>query len=214
LGEDSIYTKQIAPNKYQVVDGKLDGKKEVYDEKGNIIAKTITQYSGFNEEGQIVKGAVVNLNDSSGKEFLNEKVLGQNLSSIEYGINAFPNQMYDFKSQVALNGLTPDQRNNRAMPIDGTILVSQNFSIPTIATARDIGNISAGYVTGVNGVSWGTDRFIFNIVNFVTKPNFQFNEAPVSTSAQQIGWSIGNNQIVKYSTETDNKSVTTSKVIK
>ena len=44
--------KIIEDNKYKVVDGKVDGKKEVYDEKGNVIAKTITQYSGFNEENK------------------------------------------------------------------------------------------------------------------------------------------------------------------
>lgn len=56
---------------------------------------------------------------------------------------------------------------NRFMIIDGTIFIPNNSSTPTIATGRDIGNISAGYVAGSNSLSWSSIRLGFDVYNFI-----------------------------------------------
>ena len=110
---------------------------------------------------------------------------------------------------------TYTQRNNRLMIIDGTIFVSGSSSIPTIATARDIGNVGVSYVSGYNGNSWITTRAYFDAYN--AYKNLQFSEADVSKAAEQIGWTAGNkgyNRTIATQIGMDNKVTIPQKPVK
>lgn len=53
------------------------------------------------------------------------------------------------------------------MPIN---LKDDNTTLPVYASARDIGNIAAGFIAGVNGLSWGISRMAFDALE-----SFQHN---------------------------------------
>ncbi|MFW2552397.1 hemagglutinin repeat-containing protein [Aliarcobacter butzleri] len=205
--DDSIFVEKIEDNKYKVIDGKVDGKKEVYDEKGNVIAKTITQYSGFNEENKPVIGAIIDFSDKSGKEFLNT-LTDSWTNPVLYFQDARNGGTNDFKTNGTVKG---DENygsgvyHNRFMIIDGTIFVNNNSLTPTIATGRDIGNIGAGYVAGSNFLSWSSIRIGFDGYNFIK--NGQLTESPVSKEAQIKGFILGNpvyRNIINLSNELKN----------
>jgi filamentous hemagglutinin len=190
--DDSIIVEKIEDNKYKVVDGKLDNDLKVYDENKKVIANTLTKYSGFNEEEKAVIGAIIAFNDKSGKEFLNNLTSTQQ-NPFTYFRNAGNGGLNDFKT----NGVVKGDENyyngvyqNRFMPLTGTIFVSNNSSIPTIATGRDIGNIGAGYVAGSILLPWSSTRLGFDGYNFIK--NGQLTESPVSKEAQIRGFILGN----------------------
>lgn len=205
--DDSIFVEKIEDNKYKVIDGKVDGKKEVYDEKGNVIAKTITQYSGFNEENKPVIGAIIDFSDKSGKEFLNT-LTDSWTNPVLYFQDARNGGTNDFKTNGTVKGdenYSSGVYHNRFMIIDGTIFVNNNSLTPTIATGRDIGNIGAGYVAGSNFLSWSSIRIGFDGYNFIK--NGQLTESPISKEAQIKGFILGNpvyRNIINLSNELKN----------
>lgn len=55
-----------------------------------------------------------------------------------------------------------------------------------ITSARDIGNIAAGYVAGVNGMPWSATRIAFD--------TYQGGiEGKSTRNAEYYGWRLGNN---------------------
>jgi len=56
------------------------------------------------------------------------------------------------------------------------------------ATARDAGNYSAGYIAGINDLSWGAARAGFDGLELLKSGNF---EGMQSTSAQKLGHNKG-----------------------
>ena len=63
-----------------------------------------------------------------------------------------------------------------------------NSSIYT--SARDIGNIAAGYVAGVNGFNWVDSRIAFDAYQSYTSSKFEKED--ISTqNAEFYGWRIG-----------------------
>jgi hypothetical protein len=207
-----LNTVKMADGTYKVVGGKQNNDTNIYDENGKVIGKMLTPYTGFNEEGQAETGAILNLNDQSGVKFLNEHINESN--PFFYFLLAQSGFPYDFKSQSPLNDNTVDQRNNRSMPINGTVFVPYYSEIPVIATARDIGNLSAGYVAGENGFSWQWTRTLFDGYNSASKPNGQKIEQPVSQIPQQIGWGLGNQNLsdkIKYNQSLENGTTLPSK---
>ena len=155
------------------------------------------------------------MDDQSGVKFLNEHVNESN--PYFYFLLAQSGFPYDFKSNGYKDNqqlFTADQWNNRSMPINGTIFVPYYSEIPVIATARDIGNLSAGYVAGENGFSWQTTRTLFDGYNSASKPNGQKIEQPVSQIPQQIGWGLGNQNLsdkIKYNQSLENGTTLPSK---
>ena len=54
-----------------------------------------------------------------------------------------------------------------------------------VTSARDIGNIAAGYVAGINGMPWGATRIAFDV--------YQGGMEGKSTrNAEYYGWRLGN----------------------
>ena len=190
---NSLNARKVDKNLYQIVSGTIDGDNTIYviDDKtgkrtGQILGKTLTPYSGFNEEGYPVKSSL-NTTDYSGIRFLNNpEMLNDMLSPYtKYFPNARSGEKYDFKSQYPEKG---DVAYNR-------FVIFNNVVTPTIyATARDIGNFSAGAAAGVNNWSWIKTRSFFDGYNAISRHGKQWSESPVSQSAERAGWEYGRTQ--------------------
>lgn len=59
-----------------------------------------------------------------------------------------------------------------------------------IASARDIGNYSAGYMAGISGQSWDASRAAFDALESVQRRGFS-TEAMVSQAAEKAGFDRG-----------------------
>lgn len=59
-------------------------------------------------------------------------------------------------------------------------------------SARDIGNIAAGYIAAINGMSWRSSRIAFDLYESKTdgKPCI---EGITTRNAEYYGWRLGNN---------------------
>ena len=128
--------------------------------------------------------ATIDPSDNSGNIFLT-KMFTETPSLIEYIDKARTGREYDFK---VTNG-TPKPIENinkyRGMPVS---IPGENSSIYT--SARDIGNIAAGYVVGVNGFNWVDSRIAFDAYQSYTSSKFEKED--ISTqNAEFYGWRIG-----------------------
>ena len=110
---------------------------------------------------------------------------------IHYAFNADNGQKYDFK---ATNGIEGNKGLDyyRGMPMhdrpDGTAVY---------ASARDVGNMVAGYVAGYNGLSWQLTRFGFDALQSI-KSKAPTTEGRSSQAPQFYGWSRGvKNRLMK-----------------
>ena len=127
--------------------------------------------------------------DNSGNRFLSQFGLSTNLA--QYMMRARTNHIWDFK---ITNGTSktpiPDIDIYRGMPI--------TFGGETFyASARDVGNIAAGYVGGENGLSWNSFRFgcdsYQTLLSSLKNGAFSLEfEKASTTSAQRVGWERGN----------------------
>ncbi len=181
--------------KYKVVGGNLTDKdKNIYvgtfNKKGefvcgNSIGISTSLTSFYNSDakggGHWSTGSIINTNDKSGDRFL-EKIISENPPMIDdYMMNARNNKPYDFKVTNGTNSPIEGIDIYRGMP------VGMNGKGQTIYTsARDIGNIAAGYVAGVNGMSWEASRMAFD--------TYQGGMEGKSTrNAERYGWTMGYN---------------------
>ena len=133
-------------------------------------------------------GSIINPKDDSGEKFLES--LGTKMDLFTYLAKARTNHIWDFKST---NGTSKKRIAGidiyRGMPIH---LVSGTV----YASARDVGNIAAGYVGGINGLSWdelrlGCDSYQSYITSINKKELIFDREGPSTTSAQRVGWEYG-----------------------
>jgi RHS repeat-associated protein len=98
---DGMFSTDVILNSngtYTVVGGKADGDKNVYlvkDAKSThtsdskVIAQSVTDHSFLEDNGQAAKGAIINLSDTRGANFLNKEIIGnKNLSILDYMHNA------------------------------------------------------------------------------------------------------------------------------
>ena len=143
---------------YKVVGGQANSDKNVYvvDQKGKrtgeVVGEMLTEYSFHHEDGSAVIGANINLNDKSGQNFFDNEI--KSVGLFDYIGNAKGGEPLDFKSRGVdekSQDISVGQHHYRGMSFNGKV-----------ASARDIGNYSAGYVAGVNGFDWGSSRFAFD----------------------------------------------------
>ena len=189
-----------ADGTFKVVAAKADGDKNVYvrssengPRTGEVIGKTVSDHSFLNDYGKAVKGAIINLSDKSGANFLKNDIMGnKNLSLIDYMKNATGGQKYDFKKK-GINGVPANEQAKymyRAMTIDGVPGLGDNSGEPTIGTARDVGNIAAGYEAGVSGLGWGLARTGFDALQSYQDRKFT-TEGQTTQLAERVGWEVG-----------------------
>ena len=99
----------------------------------------------------------------------------------DYMINARNNHTYDFKATNGTSHKIPGIDIYRGMPIGINGKGQTVFS-----SARDIGNIAAGYIAAINGMTWGASRIAFDA--------YQKGIEGISTrNAEYYGWRLGKN---------------------
>ena len=60
-----------------------------------------------------------------------------------------------------------------------------------ITSARDLGNWAAGYIAGVNGVSWANSRLVFDLYEMISNQRIGVEETS-TINAEFLGWQDGN----------------------
>jgi RHS repeat-associated protein len=188
-----------ADGTFKVVAAKADGDKNVYVQNsqgkrtGEVIGKTLTDHSFLGDNGKVVKGATINLSDKSGANFLNKDIIGnKKLSLTDYMKNATGGGKYDFKTN-GIQGIPKSEREQyeyRGMPVNDVAGLDDKSGVPVIATARDIGNVGAGYVAGDNGLNWQQARVGFDALESKQEGKFAL-EGPTTQLAQKVGFTLG-----------------------
>jgi RHS repeat-associated protein len=189
-----------ADGTYKVINATADGDKNVYVQNsqgqrtGEVIGRTLTDGAFISDEGKALTGAIIDLSDKSGVNFLNKNIIGdKKLGLISYMWNASGGEKYDFK-RIGLDkqpkGTDMLVYEARGMSGDGIEGQNNTTGVPTIATARDIGNIAAGYLAGNNGLTWQQARLGLDALESgqQRKPTI---EGMTSQLAQKVGYSLG-----------------------
>ena len=193
-GED-IEVVQNKDKTYTITGGTLNKDNNIYimqDGKrtGEILGQTLTPYSFFSSDNKVVVGANINPNDNSGQNFFDKEIANGKIDLIQYIGNARGGQKYDFKTRGMNENrgkITVAQYMYRGM------LFKDNHGHTFFASARDIGNYSAGYIAGVSGQTWGASRKAFDALESLQNKAFS-TEAMVSQSAERAGFIRGNRQ--------------------
>jgi len=193
-----IEVRKNADGTYTVVGGELNEDKNIYvvdasgRRTGEVIGQMRTSYSFFDEKDKPVVGARIDLRDRSGQKFFDEEIRGPvmrgELGLFEYAWNARSGGPFDFKMRgwEGNKSKVPRTHVYRGMLFEGKI-----------ASARDIGNYAAGYVTGAYGWSWQATRFAFDIYQTYSSGIWRRDkirierEAEVSQAAQWVGYVRG-----------------------
>jgi RHS repeat-associated protein len=176
---------------YTVTGGTQNRDRNIYimkdgERTGEILGQTFTKYSFFDEKGNVVAGAVINPNDSSGQDFIDD-IKSNTPTLIQYIPNAVNREEYDFKSK----GGNDPTNHYRGMPIKDA------KGNTVYGTARDVGNYVAGYVAGRNGLNFILTRAGLDAYNTLKNGNGIWTPEPmVSRSAQDAGYYAGTRQLL------------------
>jgi RHS repeat-associated protein len=202
IDPDGMISTDVTKNddgSYKVVAAKADGDKNIYVQNskghrtGEIIGKTLTDNTFTSDDGKAVKGAIINMLDKSGVDFLNKSIIGnKSLSLIGYMKNATSGKLYDFKTN-GIKDMPANERTKymyRGMPVDGVVGLSNNSSSITIASARDIGNVGAGFIAGDNGFNWAQSRLAFDVLQSFQQGQIAV-EGKTTQLAEKIGFDLG-----------------------
>lgn len=190
---------------YNVENGVANSDKNVYvvDENGKrtgeVLGEMLTEYSFFSDEGTVIKDATIDLSDQSGQNFFDNEI--RNIELFEYMANATGTKPLDFKHRgMSDRGLDVSeiQHHYRGMSFQNKI-----------ASARDVGNYSAGYVAGKRGFNWGASRFAFDALEtsqkYNTKNPLKWRsweiEGQPTQRAERSGYNFGQSIFRKRQTE-------------
>lgn len=203
IDPDGMFSTDVTKNDdgtYKVIAAKADGDKSVYVQNGKgkrtgeVIGKTLTDRSFTSDDGKAIIGATINLSDKSGSNFLNNVIIGnKKLTLTDYMKNATGGQPLDFKTNGIADrskGQSATEYMYRGMPIDDVKGLVNKSGVPTIASARDIGNVGAGYVAGDNGLTWGQARVGFDALQSYQEGK-PATEGMTTQLAQRIGFHLG-----------------------
>lgn len=204
IDPDGRFSTDVIKNKdgtFTVVDAKADGDKKVYvrnsenKRTGEVIGQTVTDKSYINSDnGNVVKGAVIYLSDKSGARFLSNEIFGnKKLGVFSYMKNAIGGEHYDFKTRdmnPASDLSSQEQYKYRGGVLNGVSGLEQTNGLPLIGSARDVGNIAAGYMAGKDGRTWNQSRLGFDMLQSFQERRLSF-EGAGTQEAQRIGFNIG-----------------------
>jgi RHS repeat-associated protein len=200
----STWVMQNSDGTYRVVGGDLEDKdyniyvytidKDKGLVRGNSIGVTTSMTSFYNTDandgkGSWVTGATINPNDKSGESFWGN-IVGNTPSLDDYMKNATGGKPYDFKTTNGTNQklYNTEVEMYRGMPIG-------SFKGQAVYTsARDIGNMAAGYVAGANGMPWGASRAAFDVLQSYQdgRPSI---EGSSTRNAERFGWNLGQGNV-------------------
>jgi RHS repeat-associated protein len=163
---------------------------------GEIIGESLTSHSFYDDSGNAVDGAVINVNATDGQKFIDDEIIKDHPFIVNYMANATGGGDFDFKERGIdmANGTDIQHRYRGSKASNGKI-----------GSARDFGNMAAGIVAGRFGLSWGGSRFGFDTLetfqslsastipgnlSIVIHIN-QTREGVPTQKAQKIGWQMG-----------------------
>ena len=182
--------------KVLIVDDDLNIYVVTYDEDGNMIVgesigKTTSSTSFYNTEPDKngdeigwMKGSIINPMDQSGVNFVSD-LIQTDPSLMSYMLNARNGEPYDFKVTNGTEGEIDGIDIYRGMPI-----ITDETGVTTYTSARDIGNMMAGYVAGRKGLPWVIARLGFD--GYQSRNKFFWTPEGKSTqNAQKVGWKQG-----------------------
>ena len=161
-----------------VVGKDYDPNSGIKPQGATILGQTATPYSFCNEKGNIVPGAVINMEDKSGDAFL-AQFQNNDISLFGYVMPTWAS------NESGHNGGGCDFKYgadvNRGMPL--SILGGK------IGTARDVGNFAAGYLAARKGLSYRATMWAFD--KYQNRNGSSTGEPPVSRWAQMLGFGYG-----------------------
>ncbi len=188
------HVKQLEDETYEVIGGILNDDNNIYifsqDQdgnytiKGNSIGETLLKTSFYNSDSESwAIGSVINPRDQSGSDFLDD-IIGNSPTLGDYIANAGNGEKYDFKKTNGMDNKQMDIDTYRGMPI------SYNEQTGTViyTSARDVGNIAAGYIAGINGMPWKASRIAFDTYQISVDGTL---EGKSTRNAEYHGWRLG-----------------------
>ena len=166
----------------QFKDGKYGGM--------NSIGLSTSLTSFYDSDNDQWRGTI-NPGDNSGKNFLDQ--LAKNDPEIGFYMdNAKTNQKYDFKATNGTDKVKYEEKDfYRGMPVGKT-----NDGVNIYTSARDVGNIAAGYVAGLNIATWDMARAEFDKLQS-KQDNRPSVEGMSTQNAQYYGWQMGQRDMLK-----------------
>lgn len=195
---ESTWVAQQEDGTYKVIGGDLeDDDLNIYvyelDEKGNpskrgaSIGVTTSITSFFNSDTNSWDvSSIIDLDDKSGKQFL-DRVVDEKQSLPGYALDARTGHINDFKASN--NETHPASKMN---PYRGMIVGKTKNGRDVITSARDIGNMAAGYKAGLAGLSWKQTRMCFDTYQSIQTPGIRFvSEGESTQNAEYLGWKNG-----------------------
>jgi hypothetical protein len=207
----STRVKRLEDGFYEIIGGDLDDDDlniYVYEQdedgnhtvRGNSIGVTTSIASFYdsyanNGEGGWAMGSIINPNDNSGDIFL-QGLLNDDPSLVGYMWNATEGEKYDFKRTNNTNEVQYDNAEGwyRGMPVTNTEFTTDN--LPTYTSAKDIGNIAAGYVAATKGLTWKQARAGFDGLQKRQDWSLRSVERPSSQNAQRYGFTRGQRRVI------------------
>ncbi len=196
------YVAQNEDGTYRVIGGRLNNDRNIYlykqDKNGEYtircksIGKTTSTTSFYNSDANNGKGAwaigsIIDPNDYSGIDFLNHIVMDNPPLFDNYMVHARKGGKYDFKVTNGGEKPIPGIDIYRGMPIGGNAAGETFYS-----SARDIGNIAAGYIAAANGMSWSFSRIAFDAYQSYIS-GWPTLEGKSTQNAEYYGWHAGYN---------------------
>ena len=181
-----IEVQAVSEYQYKIVGGSANKDMNVYVDYGTknqrSIGTMLTKYSFMDDNGKAVIGAIIDMSDHSGSNFI-YYFIHNSPDLLSYILNAKEWEKYDFKRTNGRDIPVSDRANqsetylHRGMEIT---LDGETF----IASARDIGNFAAGYMAGINDIPWGVSRIPFDMLE-----TWQHEKDNITNrNWQQINW--------------------------
>lgn len=133
-------------------------------------------------------GSIIDPNDKSGERFLGEMKKNDPPMFDDYMANAGNGGRYDFKKTNGTDKEIKGINVYRGMSL-GKTPKGQNV----YTSARDIGNIAAGYIAGSNGMPWKASRIAFDAYQAKASKGEQLIEGRSTRNAEYLGWVWGSN---------------------
>lgn len=192
---------------YRVVGGNLDdGDRNIYlwgrQPDGGVgidgtigVSSTMTSFYNSDEEKWM---GTIDTNDHSGMDFLSD-LMESDPELTDYMENAVGGEKYDFKRQGV--DKDDDKYGNSIYYYRGTSLGKDSKGNTIYASARDVGNIGAGFIAGRNNMSWKASRAAFDALQ--TKQDGHLSTEGISTkNAEYCGWVYGRIDAINHPVKT------------
>ena len=196
---ESTWVVPGADGTYRVVGGNLnDGSCNIYVINGmedilnlfgmgrtqTVLGETMTMTSFYKSESDKWMGTI-SLEDRSGLDFLNDFMKNEP-GLIKYMLNAYGGRMYDFKKL----GYDENLYKQDVYFYRGMQVGMRGNGMAVYSSARDVGNFAAGYIAGVNRLTWREARLGFDALESWQQGGLS-REGISSQNAQYLGWQYG-----------------------